>query len=33
MRTEWTLRKDAATPGGKPEAATEPGESLTILGL
>jgi hypothetical protein len=36
MRTEWMLRKDGATPGGKAGAAAEPGESLVmpaIIGL
>src|SRR5207245_6234867 len=36
MRTEWMLRKDGATPGGKAGAAAEPGESLAmpaIIGL
>src|SRR5258708_35346152 len=37
MRTEWMLRKDAATPGGKTGPAAEPVESLAmpprIIGL
>jgi hypothetical protein len=33
MRTEWMLRKDGATPGGRAGAAAEPGASLAMAGI